>query len=264
MASREPPQTWDDFAKVCKAAQAAGKKGYALSVSASTFASWLFTRGADVISADGKSPTLNSKQGVEALTMLKDLLDNGCAYQIAQAYADQTDFAAGNVLFTFGSTAGLPYYQAAIVDKATNKERFNWSIAPMPDTLDKPVVDMYGPSWTLFKSTPEKQLAAWQFLKWFTEKDQTSKWSAMTGYFPMRKSALETDAVKAQLDKLPQYKKAFDFLPYAKSEPNVAGWQGVRDAMQNAETAVITGKATPQQALADAQKAAQDAINQTQ
>ena len=169
----EPPQTWDDFAKICKAAQAAGKKGYALSISASTFASWLFTRGADVISADGKSPTLNSKQAVDALTMLKDLLDNGCAYQIAEAYGDQTDFAAGNVLFTFGSTAGLPYYQAAIIDKNTNKLKFDWSIAPMPDTVDKPVVDMYGPSWTIFKSTPEKQLAAWQFLKWFTEKDQT-------------------------------------------------------------------------------------------
>lgn len=86
----------------------------------------------------------------------------------------------------------------------------------------------------------------------------------MTGYFPMRQSATQTDLVQKQMDSLPVYKKAFTFLPYAKGEPNIAGWQGVRDAMQNAETAVITGKATPQQALADAQKAAQDAINQTQ
>jgi multiple sugar transport system substrate-binding protein len=258
----DPPQTWDDFSKMCKAAQAAGKKGYAISVSASTFSGWVFSRGADVITPDGKSPTLNTPQAVDAMTWLKDLVDNGCAYQIAQAYADQTDFANGNVLFTFGSTAGLPYYQAAIIDKDTNKLRFDWSIAPMPHSTPQPVVDMYGPSWTIFKSTPEKQLAAWEFLKWFTETDQTAKWSAMTGYFPMRKSALNTEVVKAQLEKLPQYQKAFDFLQYAKSEPNIATWEAVRSIIQDAETAVIAGTMTPQQALDDAQTKAQAAMSQ--
>lgn len=147
-----PPKTWDDFAKMCKAAQAKGKKGYAISVSASTLAGWIFSRGGDVISSDGKTPMLTSKEAVDSLTWLKDLVDNGCAYQIAQAYADQTDFANGNVLFTFGSTAGLPYYRDAIQDKATNKQKFEWSIDPMPHSTAQPVVDMYGPSWTISRA----------------------------------------------------------------------------------------------------------------
>jgi len=255
-----PPQTWDDFAKMCKAAGAKGLKGYALSISASTFAGWLFTRGADVISADGKKPTLNSKEAVDAMTFLKDLIDNGCAYQIAERYGDQTDFANGKVIFTFGSTAGLPYYRDAIQDKTTNKQKFEWSIAPFPHTTKDPVVDMYGPSWTIFKSTPEKQLAAWLFLKWFTETDQTAKWSAMTGYFPMRKSAAQSDVVQKQMADLPVYKKAFDFLPYAKSEPNISSWEAIRNIITDAITAVVTGKMTPQAALDDAQKKAESAM----
>jgi multiple sugar transport system substrate-binding protein len=256
-----PPATWDDFAKMCKAASKANAKGYAISISASTFASWVFTRGGEVISADGKTALINQKPGVDALTFLKDLVDNGCAYQIAAAYADQTDFANGQAMFTFGSSAGLPYYAAAIIDKATNKPKFNWSIAMMPNT-GKPVVDMYGPSWTVFKSTPEKQLAAWQFLKWFTQADQTARWSIATGYFPVRKSAADSTTIKDQFTKDPNYKKAFDFLQYAKGEPTVAGWDPVRSAIQDAETAVVTGKAAPQAALDDAAKKAAEALNQ--
>lgn len=257
----KPPKTWDDFAKMCKAAGKAGKKGYALSISASTLSSWIFTRGGEVLSADGKKSLLNEKPAVDSLVFLKDLLDSGCAYQIAERFGDQTDFANGKVLFTFGSSAGLPYYRDAIQDKATAKPKFDWSVDIFPNT-GKPVVDMYGPSWTVFKSTPEKQLASWLFLKWFTEKDQTAKWSVLTGYFPMRKSAAESDGVKKQMESLPVYKKAFDFLPYAKSEPNVAAWEAIRAVMADAVTGVATGKLTPQQALDDAHKKANEALAQ--
>jgi ABC-type glycerol-3-phosphate transport system substrate-binding protein len=256
-----PPKTWDDFARMCKAAGKAGKKGYALSVSASTLAGWIFTRGGEILSADGKKALLTEKPAVDSLVFLKELIDDGCAYQIAERYGDQTDFANGKVLFTFGSTAGLPYYRDAIQDKAANKQKFDWSVDIFPNT-GKPVVDMYGPSWTIFKSTPEKQLASWLFVKWFTETEQTAKWSVLTGYFPMRKSAANSEAVKKQMESLPVYKKSFDFLPYAKSEPNVSAWEAIRAAMADAITAVATGKMTPQAALEEANKKANEALAQ--
>ncbi|MGA9347744.1 MAG: extracellular solute-binding protein [Anaerolineae bacterium] len=185
-----PPETWDEFYEVCKAAtdEAAGTAGYCISPSASTFAGWVWTRGGEILSADGKSVVFQ-KEGTEALTFLKKLVDEGGAYQMAERYGDQTDFANEKVVFTFGSTAGLPYYAQAVEGK------FEWSIAPFPHETAKPIVDMYGPSITVFKSTPEKQLASWLFLKYFTAPEQTAEWAMAANYFPVRKTAAESEAI---------------------------------------------------------------------
>jgi len=250
-----PPQTWDEFYEMCAAATdpAAETSGYAISPSASTFAGWVWTRGGEILSEDGSEPVFE-EEGVEALTFLQDLVNEGYAYQIAERYGDQTDFANEKALFTFGSTAGLPYYDAAI------EGRFDWSIAPLPHETEEPIVDMYGPSITVFQTTPEKELASWLFLKWFTEPEQTARWAITTGYFPVRRSAAQSEEMLAHFSENPLYAKAFSFLPYAKTEPTIAGWQAVRDALEEAIVAVITGEQSPDAAVDDAVIAAEEAI----
>jgi len=258
----QPPTTWDQFYNICKAAKE--KKDmpcYAISPSASTFAAWVWTRGGDIISKDGKKILFNGKEGLAALEFLKKLVDEGLAYQISERYGDQTDFANQKVLFTFGSTAGLPYYAKAIKGDS-DKFAFDWSIAPFPHDTPDPVVDIYGPSVTVFKTTPERQLAAWLFIKWFTEPKQTATWAMDSNYFPVRRSAAESEAMQEYFKKNPLYKKAFDFLPYGRTEPTIAGWQSVRDALGNAIVGVITGEKTPQAALDEAAATAQKALSQ--
>ena len=135
-------------------------------------------------------------------------------------------------------------------------------MAPFPHDTPEPVVDVYGPSVTIFKTTPERELAAWLFVRWFTEKDQTARWAMDSNYFPVRRSAAESEAMQAYFNKNPLYKKAFDFLPYGRTEPTIAGWQSVRDALGNAIVAVISGEQTPQEALDAAAAAAQEALAQ--
>ena len=251
-----PPETWDEFYEMCKAAtdKEAGTFGYAIAPGASLFANMIWSRGGEILSADGKEVRFTEEPGIETLKFIKKLVDEGLAYQIAERYGDQTDFANEKVLFTFGSTAGLPYYAKAV------EGRFEWSIAPMPHETPEPVVDMYGPSICVFKTTPEKQLASWLFLKWFTAPKQTARWAIATGYFPVRKSAAESEVMKEHFAKNPLYEKAFSFLPYAKTEPTIAGWQTVRDALYNAMVAVIAGEKTPEEALAEAATEAEAVI----
>jgi multiple sugar transport system substrate-binding protein/sn-glycerol 3-phosphate transport system substrate-binding protein len=252
-----PPQTWDEFYEMCQAATdpAAETSGYAISPSASTFAGWVWTRGGEILSDDGTEAVF-AEEGQEALAFLKELVDQGYAYQIAERYGDQTDFANGKALFTFGSTAGLPYYDAAV------EGRFNWSIAPLPHDTENPVVDMYGPSITVFKTTPEKQLASWLFLKWFTGPEQTARWAITTGYFPVRRSAAQSGEMLAHFSENPLYARAFSFLPYAKTEPTIAGWQAVRDALEEAIVAVISGVQSPEAAIEDAMATAEEVVTE--
>ncbi|NIO68469.1 MAG: ABC transporter substrate-binding protein, partial [Anaerolineae bacterium] len=75
------------------------------------------------------------------------------------------------------SLDGLLYYSAAIEEGTIVEPEFEWSIAPFPHEAAKPIVGMYGPTLCVFKTTPQKQLAGWLFIKWFTEPEQAARWA---------------------------------------------------------------------------------------
>ncbi|HIQ05301.1 MAG TPA: extracellular solute-binding protein, partial [Anaerolineae bacterium] len=154
-----------------------------------------------------------------------------------ERYGDQADFANQKVLFTFGSTAGLPYYDRAIKEAG----EFNWDVAMWPHETPEPFVNVYGPSAAIFKSVPERELAAWLFFKYWAEPENVAKWATVANYFPLRKSAMETETMKEYLKKSPKYAKAFTFLKYGRTEPNVAGYQQIRGIIADAMKKAIEG-----------------------
>jgi ABC-type glycerol-3-phosphate transport system substrate-binding protein len=254
----KPPETWDDFAKVCAAINKPPDiYCYELSADASRFATWVFGRGGDLLSADGKTVTFDKQPGpgLDTLNWVKDMFDKKYSTTQAKAYQDQTDFSLGKDCFAFGSTAGLPYYAAAVKDAGKN---VNWGIALPPHTAKDPTVDIYGPSVTIFKTTPEKQQAAFVFLKWLMDKDPNAEWIKATAYFPARQSTKDTlaDYIKAN----PMYGQAFDWLQYGRGEPTIAAWNPIRGFIADAITAVANAKMTPADALKDAAKKSNDAI----
>ncbi|MBU0495646.1 MAG: ABC transporter substrate-binding protein [Chloroflexi bacterium] len=257
------PKTWDEFQKACAAVTKGDTIGYEIGIDASTIDGWIYSRGGVLLKDDLSGVRFNEQPGVDALQLIKDLVDAGTARQVAKAYGDQQTFGAGQCAFTMGSTTGRPFYQTEVGGPTVAEGAdFEWGIAVIPQLTaeQKPVTVMYGANITVFKTTPEKQEACWKFIKWFTEKEQTAKWAITSGYMPVRKSAAETDVVKAQLEASPQYRQAFDILPYSMPEPNILGWQDTRTFLQDALTAVITGQKTPQAALDDAAKLADEAI----
>lgn len=234
-----PPATWDEFKEMCIAATdpAAGTFGYAYAPSASLFAGIAFTFGGDIISEDGQTVKFDDEAGVQTLQLLQDLIESGCAYEVAEQYGDQTDFANQKTLFNFGSTAGLPYYKGAIEQAGV----FEWAVASPPSATGEPVVDVYGPSATVFKTTPERELAAWLFFKYWSQPEIVAEWAKVANYFPIRRSAIESPIMQEYIAENPNYQTAFELLPYGRVEPNVAGWQAVRSLLEDAMKEAIEG-----------------------
>ena len=251
------PATWDDLLKACAALVKGDVVCYEMpgGGDASTFASWVFSRGGDMISADGKTVAFDKQPGIDTMTSLGDMFTKKYAIVQAKAYQDQTDFSLGKVVFTFGSTAGLPYYATAI--KQAGKVQ-NWGIAPGPHTTANPVVDIYGPSVTIFKTTTAKQQAAFLFLKFLMSKDANAQWVQATSYFPARASTKDalTDFIKAN----PLYGNAYGWLQYGRGEPTQAAWNPIRNFIGDAMVAVANGKATPADALKQAAQKANAAL----
>ena len=262
----KPPATWDEFKAMCMDATRDTDGdgindifGYAVSPRGSTFVSWVWSLGGELLSKDSQS-VMFQEQGLEALTLLKDLMDSGYAYQAVVEDGDQLDFGQGKVLFIFDSWDGLLPHSAAVEEGTIIEPEFEWSIAPFPHEAAKPIVGMYGPTLCVFKTTPQKQLAGWLFIKWLTEPEQAARWAIAADHFPVRKSAIEKERMKAYFEENPLYEEAFGFLEYGRMEPAIAGWQGIQDALYKAMLGVASGQMSPEEAIYEAVEEAEGVL----
>jgi multiple sugar transport system substrate-binding protein len=253
----QPPATWDDFMKACAAiVQKSGSPScYELNTDASRFVNWVYSRGGKMLNADGKSVAFDQQPGIDTMNWLNDMFRKNYATVIGKAFQDQTDFALGKIAFTFGSSAGLPYYAQAI--KESGKVP-NWGIAPSPHTTPNPALDAYGPSVAIFKTTPDKQRAAFIFLKWLMDAAPNAEWVQATQYFPARQSTRQSLSSFIQAN--PLYGQALNWVQYGQTEPNVAAWNPIRNYLNDALTAVANGTQAPDAALKGAAQKANAAL----
>lgn len=238
-----PPTTPDEFKEMaCKAvdqpfskATVEGAKGYELSIDASRWASWTFAFGGDIYDYNANQYTYNSEGSQQALSFISDLIEEGCASQVVERYGDQTDFGNGSLLFAVGSSSGLPYYGSAVDAGA----EFEWSVAAIPHTTEDPVMNVYGASVSIPLTTPERQLASWLFVKYYTTPDVQAKWATVSNYFPVRQSVVS--GLDEVFNSVPGYKTAFDMLQYSHFEPPVPGYDFVRNEVSSAMAAIVDG-----------------------
>lgn len=247
------PKTWAEFEQaVMKATikDASGKTtryGWAQPIDASNFNAMVLSMGGKLMSDDNKTVAWDGKEGLTVLQMFDRLWKGGYAYT-PTGFDWQNDFASSKLAFTMGSTSTRPFLAAAM------KTPVNWTVSAPPQTgTTTPRTVMYGANVAVFKSTPQKQLASWLFIKWFSEQQQTADWATKSYYMPVRKSAATAESLKTYwTSKDPQGKQAFDTIASSIPEPNVRGQQEIRDVVFNMWTSVTTAKATPEQAIKDA------------
>ncbi|MBN1631510.1 MAG: extracellular solute-binding protein [Thermoleophilia bacterium] len=250
-----PAASWSDFYAQVKAARdpAKDKWGYSVRTDASNVFAQIISRGADIQNPDGSGYQFDIPQLKDAMRMFQRMYQEGIVKKIAENYGDQTDFGNYIVMFTMGSTSGMPYYQRA-VDAGQNGP-FEWSVTAIPHSTPKPVLDVYGASLSIPKTTEKQQLAAWLFIKWMSEPQQQADWVKISNYFPVRKSVapLLTD----YLAENPKYKDALTLLNSSgtAAEPPWAGYDEVRDTMEAMFNAVLDG-ADVDQAVKDLEEEA--------
>lgn len=244
LGSDHPPKTWEEFAHLCrlakarpfsKAANAQRSVGYLLDVDASRLASMVFSRGGDFIDPTQTLYNFNRPEIRSALELLVELEKDGSVEVLTETNGDTKEFGSGQLLFAISSSSGLPFYKKAVNSGA----KFAWGVAAVPYEGDHPVVNVYGASVALCRTTPEQQLAAWLFLKWFTQPDQQARWVRASGYFPARRSTAA--GLEAYFAENPNFQVAYGLLDYGKIEPTAPGYETVRRLIQNAMVDAMDG-----------------------
>lgn len=253
-----PPETWTEFVAQCRKVKAkTGGPAFAYSRDPSSFDAMVLSRGGKLATVADRRSGLDSSQAIEALAMLDTLVREGLATVIALGSDDDRSlFTKGKVAFILRSSTTRSYMEKDLVNP-DGTDKFQWVMTCPPVGEGRPKLTvLYGGNILIFKSTPERQRGAWEFIKFFISPPITAEWSVKTGYLPVRRSAAEVPILRDYFAKGPRYRAAFDTIPFGVSEPNVAGWQAVREHIKTALSNVCMGRATPAQAAAELGKAA--------
>ena len=236
-----PPPTPDEFKEMaCAAAEANddGTGGYILRDDASAVAAWTFAFGGSVLDEDGTGYVYNSKATDQAMTLLQEMVDEGCAYSAEGN--PSAEFAARRAIFTQGSNSEIPTYISDIEGTVEEDEGEPdlWGVTAIPHTTDDPVQNVYGADVMIPATTPETQLAAWIFLKWFTSPEIQAEWVRISNSYPTRASTAD---LADYVSENPQWGTTLDLLPFGSYEPRLVSYHSVRDAVQAAFNEIMQG-----------------------
>lgn len=247
-----PAKNWEELETQAKAAvkkDASGKQTrWGISTfSIDTYLGQVINRGGAIVKPDLSGVAFDGKEGLASLQLLDRCVNEGWCWISQKAFDYQDRFTEGNLLYFGGTSTSVPFILDALKGK-----KLNFSIVPWPDGGGSAKQIQFGGVVAVTKSTPEKQLASWEFLKWFTDTKQTAKWATISPYMPIRASAANDPGLKQFWTDRTWNKQAFDLIPGSVAGPSIRGYQDMRDAVSEMLTKITTKKAKPEDAIRDA------------
>jgi multiple sugar transport system substrate-binding protein len=247
-----PPRTWDEFRdmamKLTVDTNGDGNPeqwgtSFSIPTAFAMYQQIMLQNGGQIMSPDGNRFLFNSPEGVAALQFLLDLIEkDGAAYIAPGAYEHQTDFVSQKVAMIQGYIVSRKYMEPQLT--------FEPGIAPVPQG-EKQAVLVTGTNLAIFsKATQAQQQAAWTFVKWLASVEQQARWAIETSYVPIRRSALESEAMKAEFAKVPGLEAVMRQMDHAMAQPKSAEWfAGRRQLEEEAVEPVMRGKIGVKEAL---------------
>ncbi|MCS7060618.1 MAG: extracellular solute-binding protein [Anaerolineae bacterium] len=250
------PADWEQFSAVCTSAtdRSKGTLCFGAETSSAVFEEWLYAHGGALVEQNNRVAQLATPSAEQALNRLTEFLRNNLAYRVGSPRQSRDDFTAGRVIFAFDWSDQIEIYRSLIQERAN----FDWQIGLLPTTGSTGRTVFRAPLWVITRTDEERQLAAWQFIRWLMDTPQTAKWAARTGELPARVSAIIN--LESQMSNAAWLALLKTIAPLAQPEPLIDGWECVQDALVNSLRQVFEGRPASE-ALQAAQSTAQQMID---
>jgi sn-glycerol 3-phosphate transport system substrate-binding protein len=252
------PATWQEHADV--AAKLTKRTGDSVSrwgvqIPATGFAYWLFQAlateaGATLASSEGTQTDFASTAGIKALRYWVDLSTKYHVHPpgVVEWGTTPSDFLQQKAAMIWTTTGNL----SNIRKNAT----FPFGVAMLPADQQRGS-PTGGGNFYIFKSTNQDQRTdGLKFLRWISSPERAAQWGVDTGYVATRPDAWRTRAMQQYVADFPAAAVARDQLQYAVPELSTHDNQRVTQALNDGLQAALTGRATPEAALGEAQATA--------
>lgn len=272
----KPPRTLAEVKKYSKRIVAAGAAKHGISLKIAPYMlEFLYAKSGQAYVNNGggrearaTKALLDNPIGRAIWGWWKDMVSSGLAMNNGSdpdSYDHLTAIATGDSAMTFEASGAFGPIRAVL--DSGQYPGVEVAAAPLPSLKGGggvPVGD--GAIWITSKTSPAKQAAAWEYVKFLVDSKQVAALSSRTGYVPIRRSAAAAPGVQGLWRRRPEFKIPYTQL-LAQGGPAADGsvigdYQGVRDAVADGMVAMLTRGLTPARALAQAQAQADRAIRE--
>jgi len=253
-----PPKTW---AEVKAAADAIVEKtdadgffpgAYGPADGTFVYQAILMSNGGKV--RDGNTLTFADENGLEAVQMLRDMVDSGAHARLDPANPQEA-MAAGQL--------GMYLYTSALQNSLSKSAEGNWElrVAGMPSFGDKPTAPTNsGSALYTFSKDPIKQRASYELMKFLTSKFGYTIITSKIGYLPLRLDIVDDpEFLGAWTEAHPLIRPNLEQL--SRLTPNVAfpgpNYRQAEAMMKEAVTEAVLGTGDVTETLTAAQDNAQ-------
>jgi len=256
-----PPADWAQWLSAAKALTKPGGERWGLMFPGTyDYCGWItsgltMANGGQYFNHDyGGEVYYNAPSTLGALTFLDTLVNKLKAMPpgVSDANACTSAFFSGRTGMMALSTGSLSFVR--------DNMKTPYRVAFLPKAV-RNAAPIGGGSLILPKgNSPERQAAAWKLVTWLTSPAIAGEWSRFTGYFAPRKAAYDLPEMAQYMQQHPDAKVALDQLAYAVPWFDTFNTVAVRKAMEDQVQAVLSGKTKPADAVAAAQKSADDLL----
>jgi sn-glycerol 3-phosphate transport system substrate-binding protein len=249
-----PPTTWEEMISMGQALT--NGDTYGLMIPSTGYPYWMFQalaiqNGKEVMSNDGLTTYFDDEAVVDTLEFWLSLSqEHGIMPE------GTVEWGTLRQAFLEGQTA-MMWHSTGNLTAVKNNASFDFGVAELPANV-RPGSPTGGGNFYVFEdTTPEEREAALRLIEFMTSPDQAAAWSIATGYMGVSPAAYETEALQAYTAEFPPALVARNQLENAVAEFSTFETARVREGLNNAIQAALTGTATPEAALSEAQEAAE-------
>ena len=249
-----PPTTWDEIISMGKALT--NDDTYGLMIPSTGYPYWMFQalaiqNGKEVMSNDGLTTYFDDQAVVDTLAFWKSLsAEHGIMPTGTVEWGTlRQAFLEGQTAMMWHSTGNL----RAVKDNAS----FDFGVAELPANVRKGSPTGGGNFYVFKDTSDEERAAALKLIQFMTSPEQAAAWSIATGYMGVSPAAYETDALKEYTEAFPPALVARNQLENAVAEFSTFETARVRDGLNNAIQAALTDSKSAEDALSEAQAAAE-------
>lgn len=244
-AGIEPPTTWDELESAAKALTSGDRYGMAVDANATYEASWQFLPF--MWSNGGDEKDIATPETAEALQLWTDLVADGSMSKsvLNWTQADVNDqFIAGKTAMMVNGPWQLPALDAAGAD-------YGVVTIPVKDASDTAVAPLGGEVWTVPQTgDAARQAVAAKVVACMNSDENQLAMAEQRNTIPSKTSVADTYA-----EQQPDQQAFVTLVASARSRTAELGaeWPTAATAIYTAIQAALTGQASPEKALDDAQ-----------
>jgi multiple sugar transport system substrate-binding protein len=261
------PQTWEEFKNVAKIlTQDQNKDGridqYGMILplgkaewSVFTWLPFMFSADGEILSkkvavkTEGEKtklaiPQIDNPGAMAALQFWQDMIKSGSATLSGPERGYELDkFIAGKVAMQITGPWTLSELKQTGID---------FDVFPIP-FLKHPAAVVGGENLYLMKTNPEREEAAWEFLKYILSEEFQTAWALGTGYLPINLKSRRSQTYQAFVEQTPVLEVFLEQMKAARSRPIIAGYSRLSDNIGRAIEATLLGR-SPKEALKESQR----------